>query len=298
MRRALSIPLLLLASLTALAQTAAPAAPLPDIATLLRDVELHQQANQHAAHDYLYKATRTATRTDGKTHTMEIEFVIVNGVQMHRVTARDGKPLSPDDAAREDERANREAAKARERKQKAEREGRSTDQQGEPLIPAARLLELDTVSNLHRELLHGRPTIVFQFHGNRAAKTHGVAEEIIAAAEGTAWIDEQDREMARMEADLPETFRFGWGLVVDIRKGSGITAEFAPVRDGVWLPVGFTGHGQLRRFLFSKPVDGSFSVTYSDYRKFGANVTLRPGAEVEQTTPSPMENPPAAPPKN
>jgi hypothetical protein len=264
---------------TPVAAASGDAAPLPDISTLLHDVEVHEQANLRAAHDFLYTATRVTTNADGRTHSTEIEFTIVDGIQTHRVVARDGKPLPPDQAAHEEQKAEKEAAKARERRQKAAREGKSTDSMGEPVITAARLLELATVANLHREPFRGRSTIVFSFAGDRKTKTHNIGEEIVTASKGTAWIDERDHELAHLEANLPNGFHIGWGLIAEVSKGSGITADIAPVRDGVWLPTSFTGHGQLRRFLFSKPIDGTFRVTYSNYRRFGSSVTILPGAQ-------------------
>jgi hypothetical protein len=271
------------------AQTPAAAAPvpapLPAIPALLHDVELHQQFNERVAQNYIYRSTQTLRDRNGRTRATESEYFTINGVLLRRVLSRDGKPLPPQDAGKEQERVDKAVAKAKARQVKAEDRGKETDSSGETLISASRLLELSTVSNPRRQQLNGRSVIVFDFTGNRSMKTHSIAEGILKSVNGTAWIDEKDRELARITATMPETFRVGWGLIAEISKGSTVTAEFAPVRGEVWLPARLNGQGHACVLLLDDVVDGSLSVQYADYRKFGTSITIRPLADNPIATP-------------
>ncbi|HEY0306598.1 MAG TPA: hypothetical protein VGB94_00405 [Acidobacteriaceae bacterium] len=264
------------------AQTAPPAAgaSLPTIATLLHDVEIHQKHNEEVAQDYIYNSTVTTRDNKGRTKVEEAEFFYVGGVPIRRVLSRNGKPLPPEDAAKEKERIDKAIAKANARKGKAN--GAETDPAGYKLVTAARLLELSTVSNERRETLHGRSVIAFDFIGRRDVKTHSIAEALLKSISGTAWIDEQDRQLSKITATLPEAFHVGWfGLVANISKGSTATAEFTHVRDEVWLPGDIQGQGNVRVFLVDSLIDGSLNVTHRNYRKFGTSINVRAADETD-----------------
>jgi len=263
---------------------AATNAPLPGIPALLHEVEIHQQHNEAVAQDYIYNSTVTTRDYNGHTTVEQAEFFYVGGVPIRRTLTRNGKPLSPQDAAKEKERIDKAIAKAKERRAKAN--GAETDPSGYKLVTAARLLELSTVTNERRALLNGRSVIAFDFTGKHDAKTHSMAESLIKSLNGTAWIDEQDRQLAKITATLPEAFHVGWfGVIANVSKGSTVTAEFTHVRDEVWLPGDVQGQGHVRLFLVDSLIDGSLNVTHSNYRKFGASITIRPAEQDEEPAP-------------
>ncbi|MDR3735833.1 MAG: hypothetical protein P4L10_09895 [Acidobacteriaceae bacterium] len=258
--------------------TAATSAPLPPIPALMHEVEIHQQHNEAVAQDYIYNSTVTTRDSKGHTTVEQAEFFYVGGVPLRRVLSRNGKPLPPEDAAKEKARIDKAMAKAKERKEKAD--GAETDPAGYKLITAARLLELSTVSNERREMLHGRSVIAFDFTGRRDVKTHSIAEALVKSINGTAWIDEKDRQIAKITGTLPEAFHVGWfGLVANISKGSTATAEFTHVRDEVWLPGDVQGQGHVRVFLVDSLIDGTLTVTRSNYRKFGTTISILPAEQ-------------------
>jgi hypothetical protein len=267
---------------------------LPPIPALMKAVEIHQQHNEAVAQDYIYNSTVTMRDYNGHTKVEEAEFFYIGGVPIRRVLARNGKPLPPDDAQKEKEHIDKAVAKAKERKEKAN--GAETDPSGYKQVTAARLLELSTVSNERREMLHGRSAIAFDFAGKRDVKTHSIAESLLKSINGTAWIDEKDQQLAKITATLPEAFHVGWwGMVANISKGSTATAEFTHVRDEVWLPGDVQGQGHVRIFLVDSLIDGTLSVTHSNYRKFGANISIRPAEQSEEPTQEKDSAPAASP---
>jgi len=262
-------------------------APLPDIATLLNEVQQHEQQNELAAQDYIYNAAATSTDAHGRVKQADYELFFINGVSLARMIARNGQPLSADEAAKENARVDKAIAAAKERKAKAARRGETTDSNGYTLIPASRLLQLSTFTHVRRETLRGRTCIAFDFTGRRDAKTSSIAEAVLKSVNGTAWIDEQDHQIARITATFPETFRIGWGLVADVSKGSTLTANFAPVRDGVWLPLSIEDSGHARILLFDDVADGSRSIIYSNYRRFGSSVNIVMPVDAQPVAPQP-----------
>ena len=178
--------------------------PLPDIPTLMRAVEVNQRASEAIEKDYMYRSVQTAEETDGhggvkKTETNEYEIFWVNGVPVHRMTKKNGKELSEDEQKKENEHIDKEVAKAKERRAKADEKGADSGPRGEEMVTVSRLLELGSFTNARREQLNGRDTIVVDYTGDPKAKTKNRFEEVIRDMAGTAWVDEQDRMLVKAQ---------------------------------------------------------------------------------------------------
>jgi len=275
------LPLPLVAPATLGAQPAAHAkpsaaavapAPLPDIPTLLHKVELARQHNASVMDNYTFDATTNTRDANGHTKTDVTEITYINGVRLERALVRDGKPLPPEDAEKEKERSDKAIAKAKERIAKAESKGEVTDANGETLISLDRLLQLYSVFNARREMLNGRSTIVFDFTGNRSVKPKGIPEGVMQSFSGTIWIDEKDSEIAKMTGTAAQGYRAGWGLIVNIGKGTGGTVQFTPVNNEVWLPSRLDGQGHARFLLVDDALDGTESTVFSNFHKFQVTV--------------------------
>ena len=266
-------------------QVAAPAAtedkPIPDIIPMMRDVESNERKAETVEKDYLYHSVVTEQKVDGhgqvkKTEVTEYDHYWVNGVPVSRMVKKDGKALSAEEIAKEDERIDKESAKAHERRDKADAQGKDTDSRGEEEITVSRLLELGSFTNPRRVQLSGRDTIAVDFSGDPKAKTRNRAEEVIRDMVGTAWIDEQDHVLARVEGHFVNAFKVAGGLVVNVQKGTRFTWEQTKVNDEVWLPAHIEGQGAARVLLFFN-FNGSLRAVESDYRKFRTSSTILPG---------------------
>ncbi len=266
--------------------------PIPDVPTLMREVEANQKHIDEIRKDYRYRALETDQELDGKgkvkkTNTEEREVFYVNGQHIERVIQRDGKDLSPKDQQKEQESVNKAIAKAREVK-----DGQKKDPNGNAIISVSRLLELGTISTPRRIVMNGRSTIVFDFAGNTRAKSSNMSEGVMKDLTGTVWIDEADHQVTRMEAHFEQNFHIGGGLLVNIQKGTSFTFEQARVNNEVWLPTSIDGNGSAR-VLLVKAFNGRMHTSYSDYHKYTADVKILPG-----TTPvaaAPLQNPPQQP---
>jgi len=269
---------------------------LPDIPTLMREVEAHQRQAEAVEKDYLYHEAVRTEELDGhgsvkKTTTEEFDDFWVGGVSVRKLVKKDDKDLSADEQKKESEKIDKEIAKRQERRAKADSEGKDTDPAGHDEITVSRLLELGSFTNPRREQISGRDTIVVDFAGNPKAKTRNAAESIIHDIAGTAWIDEQDKALIRTEGRFVNPFKIGGGLFVNVKKDTSFSLQMRKVNDEVWLPETIKGQGQAR-FLLLVGVNGRAEIQFGDYRKFKATSTILPGLN-QVDEPNPVIPPPS-----
>ena len=269
-----------------------PDRPLPDLPTLMHQVEAHQRLAETVQKDYIY---REATRLDmldkngsiKRDVTREYEIFWLNGVNVARLLRKDGKDLSPDEQKKENERIDKQVEKARARRDKADASGRETDSRGHDEVTVSRMLELGAFTNGRRQQVNGRDTILVDFTGDPKAKTHNRAEDALKVMAGTLWVDEQDKSIQHLEGRFVDNFKIGGGLVANIRKDTSFKATNIRVNEEVWLPQTLDAHGQARFLLFVN-LDGNLHIQTTDYRKFKASATILP-------TLNQVEDPAAAP---
>src|SRR5215475_11517638 len=184
--------LALMAAASASAQT-----PLPDVPTLMKQVEDHQHKLDQVRENYTYHETVITHELDKKgnikkNESEENNVFFVNGHEINRKVKKNGKELSDSEQKKEQERVEKEVEKASKTPP-----GQSMDKDE---VSVSRLLQIMKVSNPRREQMDGRSVIAFDFTGDPQAKTHGMAENASKKLSGTMWVDENDREIRRMIA--------------------------------------------------------------------------------------------------
>ena len=203
------------------------------------------------------------------THTDQYEAFYVESTEILQHTAHDGKPLSPEDAKKEQERVDKLVAKLKSHANKpAKDDFRLTD-----------LWKVATFSNPRREIINGRRTLVFDYKGNPDAKTDNLGKEIMRQLAGTLWVDERDNAILRLNGSLQQNFHVGGGLLVNIKKGSSLDFTQSLINGEIWFPAEFKAHVD-GRFLLVKGFNGDGRQTFSDYRKLRTSVTILPGTQV------------------
>jgi len=88
---------------------------------------------------------------------------------------------------------------------------------------------------------------------------------------GVMWIDEQDKQVARLEASLSESFGIGGGVVAKLKKGASFTLDQERVNDEIWLPSVAEINLSVR-VLLVKGIDLNQVVRSYNYRKFETEV--------------------------
>ena len=238
--------------------------PIPDIHLLVQEVAAHQKQLDEIRESYTYTSSQTIQDIDKngrvkKAETVEHEDFFVNGHIIERTVKKDGQPLTGHDLEKENERVTKMV-------EKAEKTPRGKPLEG-PSITISCLLDLMEVRNPRREMFRGRPTIVFDFVGRKDAKTHGLAEDASKKLAGTLWIDEADRQVARLQVHFEDDFGIAGGLLAKIQKGSNFSFEQAAQEGGLWLPTGGEGLMQAR-ILLLKSVRQHFIERDNGYKRF------------------------------
>jgi hypothetical protein len=273
--------------------------PLPPIPQLLLDAERNQKASEAANKDYTYHVhlEQQETGRNGvikKTITTDSESLTIDGIRVDRIAARNGNPLTPDEAQKESDRIDKEVAKAKSRRAKLEDKGHDTDSHGDEILTVSRILELGTLTNPRRIDLNGRPTIVLDYAGDPNAKTHNESEKVFRDLVGTAWIDEQDRILVRGQGYFLHDFKIGGGLVLDVHQGFSFDFSATHITGNIWLPAAINAQGSARILLVDS-INGRLHLTTSNYRRFSTSTTIidsdRPIGPDGQPIPDPSTPP-------
>lgn len=280
---------------------AAQVQPLPDPRTLLLAVEANERRMEALRREYTYHVhleqeeigkggeVKKSTKTDAESLTLD-------GVRVDRVVQRNGKPLTPEEQAKESTRIDKEVAKAKERRAKAVARGEDTDERGDAILSVSRILELGRFSNERRATVEGRPTLVLDYTGDPTAKTRSQAEEIVRDLVGTVWIDEADHVLVRGEGHFLNDFKIGGGLIADVRKNTHFEFSSTRVDQGVWLPATINGAGSFRLLLFVG-FNGRVHLQTNDYRRFRTSAIILPGQSKVDASGAPVVPGPSAPPE-
>jgi hypothetical protein len=254
--------------------------PLPDIPALLLDIQKNQSAIEDLRKLYTCHLSEEEDKTDSdgnvKSRTMkDYDVFYVGDEQVLHLLAKDGKPLEGDDKQEEGDRFNKrydklkkeQAELAADPKKRAKKEEQDEAQLSD-------FLRAETFTNPRREMFRGHEVIAFDFAGNPNYKPKKEIDRIIQKLTGEMWVDEQAREVARLEAHFAESVKMGGGLLASLQKGSNFIFEQEKINGEVWLPsyaeVHFAG-----RIVFVKLKQNAID-HYSDYKKFRVGSTLGP----------------------
>jgi hypothetical protein len=255
-------------------------APLPDVPTLMKQVQEHQRRMDEVRENYTYRESIVThlLNKDGsvkKIEGEESEVFFVNTHEIDRTVKKNGKDLSPDEQKKEQDHVMKDVEKAQKTPP-----GQATDKND---VSVSHLLAIMKVSNPRREILDGRSTIAFDFTGDPHAKTHGMAEDASKKLSGTLWVDENDREVRRVIARFDDNFHLGFGLF-SVGKGSNFTFDQKLINNELWLPT----DGQAHLIAHAIGIIGyraDIAVTDNDYQKFHAEAQQQAGVKV---TPPPQ----------
>lgn len=264
--------LFVVAGALAAQQPASPSAPLPDPAELFHRLEANQKNLERLRRNYICLVQQEVTQLDGngnakKVERREFEEWYVAAEPIRRTITKDGVPLDAGDKKKEEERVAKKEKEARERQARRER-----GEKDEYDLTVSDFLASSRYSNLRRESRNGRELLAMDFEPNPAYKPHGRAQTLISKLAGTIWIDEQDLQIARLEARMAKGMRFG-GFMASLKEGSAFVFEQARMNDEVWMPSYVDGNIGAR-FLF-KGVNQRLVNRYTNYRKFTTTSTIR-----------------------
>jgi hypothetical protein len=245
-------------------------ASIPEPATLVKEIEAHQRRMDELRENYTFREVTLTDELDAngavkETESEERDVFFVNGYRIGILVKKNGKELSEGDRRSEKERVN----KLIEKDLSAPR-GHIYNRRGEN-AGVSQILPLMKISNPRRISLNSRDTLAFDFVGDPSAKARGLAENAARKIAGTVWIDEMDREVARLEARFDDNFRIGGGFLASIRKGTSLILEQSRLGPELWMPTVSEIHLSARELLV-RGVRQNIHVKDSDFRRFDIGV--------------------------
>ncbi|MGH9486473.1 MAG: hypothetical protein ACRD04_02645 [Terriglobales bacterium] len=264
---------ILTAAFAAGAVIASAQAPLTPLQVLQRAIQ-RDHADSIAQQQYAWHERDIVTeigRKDrpGKVESDETDDVSeVDGIEYDRIIARDGKPLSPKQAAKEARKAaafirkhNNPKVEAKDLAEQAKerRESRKLiDTFAEAFHLAFTPPSVPAPCNCWGITLAPRK----RFH----TRDHNL--DLLHHVRGTLWISRQNFGMEQANFLVLQTLSLGW-VLARIEKGS--TFEFKNnLVDGHWFGQSLTGTVNAR-VLLVKPYHLLLDDTYTDYRRFGVS---------------------------
>jgi len=225
--------------------------PFPEPAVFFEAVRANLARSQDDQKLFAYKERRTELNLNpfgrlgtGGVRVTEVTPVEDGNAVTIRVIERDGKPVT-------------DSAPVRRPMRMSSRGRRVVDDVASTL----------DISINRREHLAGRDAIVAMFKARRDAKPQTREGRIARNFAGEIWIDEQTREVFRINAKAIDDVAFGYGgVLARINKGADVTLRRELVQGNLWLPVSMRFNGEGRALLLRK-LTIDFAVDWFDYRQ-------------------------------
>jgi hypothetical protein len=224
---------------------------LPDEEPFFNAVRENMSRSNREQHRYAYKERRTEIHTNpfGRIGTGDVVLYEVApgpapAITFRRLLEKNGKPV-PDS--------------------KPERQERRVRTQGPSTVD-------DTVNALtfridRRDTLNGRTAIAVRFEPRKDARPQTREGRLASAFNGLIWVDEQTREIMKVEATAVDDLSYGFGLMARVQKGSIVTLIRERIDDRIWLPTSVRFKASGRALFMLRKLNIDFAVDWFDYRK-------------------------------
>ena len=261
-----------------------PALTEGQIRQLIRQVAEKDQENDKKQGDYTYVERDEERTLNGKGHVKSTEIktyevMDLYGDQVQRLIAKDDKPLSDQDARKEEKKiqhlmekrkneSEKDRAKRQEKEQKDREEGRKF--MGE--VADAFNFRLEGT-----EQLDGRETYVISAEPRPGYHPHSRETGFLPKFRFRAWIDKDELQWKKADIQCIDTVSFGL-ILARLHKGSRVVVEQARINDEVWLPQ----HIEVKvdaRLALLKELNMDLDFTFRDYKKFRSDSKLIVGRE-------------------
>lgn len=260
MHKYLTLIIVLLFTISASAQDKS----LPNIPDLMKSVYANQAKVTKILENYTYneELKDLVKDSNGQTTVKSSEtyaMTFYKGHRVRRLIAKDGKPLN----AKEDEKELKDVTKEIEKIDKGKGSSRA-------LPSIGTILRVTTTSEPRIERYNNRDCIVFSFKPNEKIKAKNKLENVAQKLIGKVWIDPEDKQVAKLEAEFVKPFKIAGGLFATVKKGATISLEQTRINNEVWLPSLTSLQIPLKVF-FVKTINVYNVVTYSDYKRFNVD---------------------------
>ncbi len=240
---------------------------------------------KQSAYTYIRREEEHKLDSDGKVKSSESkteEIMVLYGEQVERLIAKDDKPLSEKDAAKEEERIQKLTDK---RKNETEEEHRKRLEKEEKDREDGRKFVGEVADAYNFRLISmenpdGRETYVIDAEPRPDFQPRSKEAKVLPKFRFRVWIDQAESQWVKLDAECIDTVSVGWFLA-RIHKGSRLLIDQTRINDEVWLPR----HVALKvdvRVALLKNFNVETDVTYRDYKKFRTDTKIVPVGELQE----------------
>jgi hypothetical protein len=257
------------------------------IQDLIRKSADNDLQNDKKQRDYTYTQRQEERRLDGQgrvksTEIRTSEIMELYGEPVRRLVAKDDKPLSAKDAAKEEQKIQklvdgRKNESPDDRRKREEKEEREREQDREFVREVADAYNFHLVGI---ETMDSRPTYVIDAEPRAGYVPHLKGAKVLPKFRFRAWIDKDESQWKKLDIQCIDTVSFGL-VLARLHQGSRIILEQTRVNDEVWLPQHVTLKVGLRLALL-KEYNIESDIAYSNYQKFHTETKIVSGAEAHE----------------
>ncbi|MGA7850794.1 MAG: hypothetical protein WCA13_16945 [Terriglobales bacterium] len=250
--------------------------PPEQIRELLRRAEEKDLENDKRQRDYTYieRVERHQLDRQGgvkKTETWTSEVLQIYGEPVVRRTSKDDKPLSADEAKKEDDKIQkiidkRKKESEEDRRKRLEKEEKDRNEDRKFVLEIADAFNFRLVGS---QTIDGRDTWVFEGEPRPGYEPKQRNAKMLSKFKGRVWIDKTEAQWVKLDITAIDTISVGF-VLARVHKGTHLIIELTRVNDEVWLPKYVQLHFDARVALF-KSYDDDVEQTYRDYKKFRAD---------------------------
>jgi hypothetical protein len=263
----------------------APTLTNDQIRALIRQAAGNDIENDKKQRNYTYIQREEEHKLNGKgelrsTESKTYDVMMLYEEQVQRLIAKDDRPLSEKDAAKEeakiqkiiDKRKN-ESEDQRRKRLESEAKDREKDRQFVREVTDAYNFHLAGIDDLE-----GRKTYAIDAEPRPGFEPKSKEAKILPKFRFRVWIDQAESQWVKLDAECIDTVSLGWFLA-RIHKGSRVVVEQTRVNEEAWLPKHVAIKVDVRLALL-KNFNVEEDVTYRDYKRFRTGTKVVPLGEV------------------
>jgi hypothetical protein len=248
--------------LMAALSTAMAAFAQPDVGTIIQRSVEASNADWKAAPQYDH--SERDRQPNGGTKTYRVMMIL--GSEYQRLIAVNGKPLTAEQQAAEQQKLEQVIAQRRSEseEQRAQRIAKYEKDRKRDHMLMEQLTVAFNFKLLGEQKLGPYEVYVLQATPRPGYHPPNTETKVLTGMEGKLWIDKQTYQWVKVEAEVVHPVSIV-GFLAQVQPGTRFELEKMPVDDGIWLPKHFSMKARAKiLFLFSHNTQED--ETYFDYK--------------------------------
>jgi hypothetical protein len=196
-------------------------------------IRVREYASRSRIEEKQLNADGTVRSEETKTYDAEL----IDGVRVRRLIAKNDRPLSADEAAKEQTRISRFVASKKQETaaQKSKRlEAREKNREKQKEFNHE-ILDAFDFRLAGEEMIDGRKNWILEATPHAGYKPKEMQTQMLAHMKGKVWIDQQDNQWTKVDAVATDAVSMGFGLVAKLDQGAHFSFQQMRLDDGVWV---------------------------------------------------------------